>query len=844
MLPAGISPFMTQRLLAFYDRLVLDRPWVALTVLVVVVGAMVTQAGNFRLDASSDSLLLENDQDLRYFREVLEEYGSRDFLFVTYRPDLPVLDLAALGRLEALRGDLLALPAITDVVTIMDVPLLNSPPISFTDLGSINRTLRDADTDLDLAQRELTTSPFYRDMLMSADGETTALVAYLQEDTVGNALLSERTALRDARYEGALDEAGRRRLNEVTRQYADHTAAITDKRGHDLAAVRAVLDRHREGTRIFLGGVAMIATDMIDFIDSDLRTFGSSVFVFLVLMLTVIFRRLRWVLLPLSGCAAAVAMMMGTLALARWPVTVISSNFVSLLLIICMSMMIHLVVRFRELQEKNPDRSPRQLTADTVHFMFTPILYAALTTMVAFVSLLVSGIRPVIDFGYMMTAGIGMALVVIFLLFPAVMVLLPRSHGEERDFTRGVTLAFARLTERHRKPILGVAVLLAVVSALGVTRLDVENRFIDYFDTDTEIFQGMLEIDRHLGGTTPLDIILEADPEALVEEEEGFEDEGFYAEDFYAELGGESGAASLGYWFNPLRLGELRKLHEWLDAQPETGKVLSLHTLIRMAESVNEGEPLDDLKISLLREGLSRLPEDMQDVLLHPFMSEDGNTLRVQIRVIDSDPNLRRAELLERIDRFLHTEMGYDESRFRQSGLLVLYNNVLQSLFASQVQTIGFVFLSILGMFLVLFRSLRLALIAILPNMLPALMVLGTMGWLGIPLDLMTITIAAISVGIAVDNTIHYIIRFRREFPEDRDYRATMWRCHGSIGRAMYYTSLTIVVGFSILMLSNFVPTFYFGLFTGLAMLTALVASLALLPALLLTLRPMGIKQA
>lgn len=825
---------MTDRLRAFYDHLVLDRPWAVLVFLAAVVAVMVTQAGNFRLDASSDSLLLENDEDLRYYRKVLEQYGTRDFLFVTYNPDAPMLDPVMLEGLEALREDLLAVSAVEDVVTILDVPLLNSPPIDFTELGDTNRTLRDADTDQGLAQRELTTSPFYSDMLMSKDGETTALAAYLKADTVGNELLRERTRLRDARREGTLDEAGLQRLDEVTRQYADHMAEVAEKRADTIAEVRAVLDRHRDEARIFLGGVAMIATDMIDFIDSDLRTFGISVFVFLILMLTVIFRRLRWILLPLTGCAAAVVLMMGTLALARWPVTVISSNFVSLLLIICMSMTIHLVVRFRELQAKEPGGNPRDLVARTVHFMFTPILYTALTTMVAFVSLLISGIRPVIDFGYMMTAGIAMALGVIFLLFPSVVALLPRTQGEERDFTRGVTLAFAKLTERHRKPILGVAVVLAVVSAFGAARLDVENRFIDYFDEDTEIFQGMLEIDQHLGGTTPLDIILEADPEALVEEEEEFE------EDFYGELEGGAEESPPGYWFNPLRLGELRQLHEWLDAQPEIGKVLSLDTMIRMAESINDGEPLDDLKISLLREGLSRLPEDMQDVLLRPFLSEDGNRLRVSLRVIDSDTTLRRAELIERVDGFLSEEMGYDESRYRQSGLLVLYNNVLQSLFASQIQTIGFVFLSILAMFLVLFRSLRLALIAIMPNMLPALLVLGTMGWLGIPLDLMTITIAAISVGIAVDNTIHYIIRFRREFPEDRDYRATMWRCHGSIGRAMYYTSLTIVVGFSILMLSNFVPTFYFGLFTGLAMLTALVASLALLPALLLTLRPMG----
>ncbi len=814
-----------------YDRLVLDVPWVALLLLALGVGFMATQATDFRLDASADSLLLEDDQDLRYFRTLADRFGGQELLIVTYQPPQPMLDPKTLEHLDALRGELLALPAVRDVVSILDVPLLNSPPIDFSELGYTTRTLRDAETDRELAQQELMRSPFYSEMLMSPDGRTTALVAMLKEDTVGEELLDSRTQLRDARREGRLDAQGRQQLAEVTRRYADHSAVMAQRRAENVAAVRAVLDRYRGEARIFLGGVSMIASDMIDFIDRDLHVFGATVFAFLVGMLAVIFRRWRWIALPLLGCSAAVILMMGTLALARWPVTVISSNFVSLLLIITMSMTIHLIVRFRELQANESQAELRDLIRRAVHFMFIPILYSALTTMVAFTSLLVSGIRPVIDFGYMMTAGVAMALGVIFLLFPAALSLLPRVHGEERDFTRGVTLAFARLTERHRRPILAIAVVLAVVSAFGVARLDVENRFIDYFDTETEIYQGMLEIDRHLGGTTTLDIILEADPEAQVVVEDD--------EDFYAEFGEDQGAP-VGYWFNPLRLRELRRVHDWLDAQPEIGKVLSLDTIVRMAESVNDGEPLDDLKISVLREGLSHLPEDMQDVLVRPYKSEDGDTLRIQLRVIDSDPNLRRAELLERVDRFLRTEMDYDDERFRQSGLLVLYNNMLQSLFASQIQTIGFVFLAILGMFLVLFRSLRLALIAILPNMLPALLVLGAMGWLGISLDLMTITIAAISVGIAVDNTIHYIVRFRREFAADQDYLATMWRCHGSIGRAMYYTSLTIIVGFSILMLSQFTPTFYFGLFTGLAMLTALLASLTLLPAMLLALRPLG----
>ena len=821
---------MLERLRALYERLVLDAPWAALLLVAAALALAASQLDDFRLDASADSLLLEDDPDLRYFRQVQERYGSRDFLAVAWRPDAPPLSAAGRARLEALRADLLALPAVEDVVTILDVPLLTAPPIEFTELGRVTRTLRSPDVDLEQAARELAGSPFYADLLMSRDGRTSALIVYLRADAAGAALLRDRTRLRDARRAGTLDAAGRTELAAAERRYAAHAAAAADARGRTIAAVRAVLDRHRGDARIFLGGVAMIAADMIDFIARDLELFGAAVFLFLVGMLTVIFRRPRWVLLPLAACAGSALLTAGALAAARWPVTVISSNFVALLLIIAMSMTVHLVVRCRELQAAEPGLAPRALAGRTARFMFTPILYAALTTMVAFVSLLVSGIRPVIDFGYMMTAGIALAFALIFVLFPAVVALLPPAAGRERDFTRGATRAFARLALGFPRGIAALALLLAFGSAFGIARLDVENRFIDYFDPGTEIYQGMLELDRELGGTTTLDLVLAADPAAAEEEEE---------DEFYAELEAD-GADAPGYWFNPLRLRELRRVHDWLEAQSEVGKVLSLDTLVRMAESVNRGAPLDDLKLSLLRAGAARLPENLQDVLLRPFLSADGDTLRVQVRVIDSDPGLRRAELLARIDRFLREEMGYGPERYRLSGLLVLYNNMLQSLFASQILTVGFVFLAILVMFVALFRSPRLALIAIVPNMLPAALVLGAMGWLGIPLDLMTITIAAISVGIAVDNTIHYMVRFRREFPRDRDYRATLRRCHGSIGKAMYYTSLTIIVGFSILMLSNFTPTFYFGLFTGLAMLTALVASLALLPALLLLLRPFG----
>lgn len=816
----------------WYERLVLERPWLALALLGLALVSALPQMGAFRLDASADSLLLEDDPDLRYFRTVIDRYSNRDFLIVTWSPGQSILSADSRARLEALRADLLSVPAVEDVVTILDVPLLNSPPISFSELGSVTRTVRDADTDLEMAEEELRTSPFYSNLLMSADGSTTALILYLEGNARGAALLAERTRLRDARADDILDDVGSARLAQVERQYDRHLAAWNEADERTTAQVRTVLDRHRSGVRMFLGGVRMIASDMITFIENDLRLFGIVVFAFLAGFLAIIFRQWRWVLLPLSGAVLASALMVGLLGAVRWPVTVISSNFIALLLIISISMTVHLVVRFREMESLYPQATSADLAGRTVRFMAQPILYTVLTTMVAFVSLLVSGIRPVIDFGHMMTAGIAMAFVIMFLLFPAVTSLLPRRRDENHDITLRVTRAFARLSDRHRKGIVAAALLLAVAGITGALRLDVENRFIDYFAEDTEIYQGMLEIDRVLGGTTTLDIVLEKGDEDVAPVEEG--------DDFYADFGDSTQELGLGYWFNSLRMGELRRVHDWLEDQPEIGKVLSMDTLVRMAESVNQGVPLDDLRLGLLRESLQKLPDHLQEVLVRPYLSEDGNSLRIQLRVIDSDPDLRRAELLERVDAFLLQDLGYTEDRFRLSGLLVLYNNMLQSLFASQIQTLGFVFLAILGMFLVLFRSLYQSLIAIAANMLPATMVLGAMGWFGVPLDLMTITIAAISVGIAVDNTIHYLVRFRKEFPRDRDYRATLYRCHGSIGQAMYYTSITITGGFSVLMLSNFTPSFYFGLFTGLAMLTALLASLILLPALLLLLRPLG----
>ena len=599
----------------------------------------------------------------------------------------------------------------------------------------------------------------------------------------------------------------------------------------------------------------MITADMITFIKNDLVVFSLGILLFIVLTLSLIFRSLRWVVLPLSTCALCLIIMLGLLSWMDWRLTVISSNFVSLLLIITLALTIHLIVRYRELHSANSHAEQRQLVSDTVSSMAKPCLYTVLTTIVAFTSLVVSNIRPVIDFGWMMTLGISISLIIAFVVIPAGMMILGKaSRPADTDNSGLITTKFARFTEQRGALVLVLAAILSAVSFYGISRLEVENRFIDYFRSDTEIYRGMEVIDTALGGTTPLDIILQAPDFSLLEAEleatefadfgdeyaseddyglEGFDDE-------YADLAGfdeeePSNALKDSYWFSSTGLADLSKLTAFLEAQPEIGKVSSLVQINQVAADLM-GHKLNDFEIAFMRQSLS---DDIYQQMVAPYLIEDLDEARIQLRAMET-AGLKRAELLTKIKQFAIQEVGIAETDIRFTGLLVLYNNMLQSLFQSQIMTLGAVFIGIMLMFMLLFRSIKISLIAILPNFLAAGTVLGGMGIFAIPLDMMTITIAAITVGIGVDHAIHYITRFKREFAVDGNYVAAMHRAHASIGRALFYTAITIIVGFSILALSNFIPSIYFGLLTGLAMTAALLGSMTLLPKLIILIKPLG----
>jgi predicted RND superfamily exporter protein len=832
----------------FYERFLLKKPRLVLFLLLVVVAFLGYKAKDFKLDASTQTLILQTDEDLRYSQMIQSRFGGYDYLLLTYTPIGDLFSDQTLQNLKRLRDELKKVDGVSEVVSILDAPLLESPPVPVKQLATSIQTLESPTVDRKRARVEFAESPLYRDLLVSEDLKTTALQIKFRRDAAYQDLMTRHDQLQEKRLNGTLSAAEHAELKKVAANLQNQQDALNKIRHREIAAIRAIMDRHRGEAELFLGGISMIADDLISFIKNDLKIFGLGVLFFLIVTLGVIFRSMRWVILPILCCASSAIAMLGLLGMFGWPVTVISSNFISLQLIVTMAITIHLIVRYRYLLADNPDADQRRLILDTMRQMMTPCLFTTLTTIAGFGSLLFCNILPVKTFGWMMIAGLVVSLVLTFLIFPAGLVLLKKKAIPAAKKPRhSLTSLLARFTESHGRAILTAGGILFILSVAGISRLTVENSFIDYFKDSTEIYQGMKVIDQKLGGTTPLDVIIELGKSAKSKPAKPLKTAGIAAKDdedtdvFDSFDEFEEKPKGDKYWFTTDKMALAARIQNYLESLPESGKVLSLATMLKIAEKLNHGKPLDNFQLALL---YSELPAKFRDVVLNPYVSVANNQLRFSIRVKDSLKSLKRDHLLKKIRSDLQNKIGLKPDQIKITGLLVLYNNMLQSLFESQILTLAIVVLALMGMFWMLFRSLKVALIALVPNLLAVGAVLGFMGWLRIPLDMMTITIAAISMGIAVDNAIHYIYRFKKEFADKRDYIGTLRLCHESIGNALYYTSVTVIIGFSILVLSNFLPTIYFGLLTGLAMLIALLASLTLLPQLLIVFKPFGPQDA
>ena len=819
-------------LAGIYKKIVTDFSKITILFLTILIFFSLYHSRNFNLDASSDALLLEGDPDLKYLREVNRTYGSKDFLVLTYAPISKFTDKETILNLQLLKSKIEKLTWVDSVVTVIDVPLLKSTDESLMERLKNYKTLAYPEIDRERGFDEILNSPIYRDYVISKDGKTSGIVVYLKKDK----RLAEYIDIKDKYYnqsiEVGLSKEEKINYKKFTKEYENYKNLYNIRNQQNIAEIREVISKYGENAKIHLGGIPMIADDMMSYIKNDITVFGIGVFIFIVLTLWFIFKNLKWVTMPLLGCATSVIIMIGLLGLMGWKVTVISSNFIALMLILNMAMNIHLTVRFLQLKKEFPELSKNEAIFQSSKKMILPILYTVLTTICAFLSLVFSGIKPIIDFGLMMTLGLLISLFVTFTLLPSLISQLSEEKeiglkDTEKSF---VTSALANFTKKNKIIIFGSAYLIIAFSIVGIFRLEVENSFINYFNKDTEIYKGMKKIDDELGGTTPLNIILKFPSKV---KETKIEDDEF---DEWEEDVENSKEDKSKYWFTRDKMDKIIKVHDYLDSLPEIGKVLSFGSILRVAENLNNKE-LQSLEIAVL---YSKIPEEIKNEIISPYISVEKDEARISVRIKDSLKDLRRDDLIKKIDTDLNNKLGLEKDEYKLAGVLILFNNLLQSLFKSQILTLGIVILGIFLMFFILFRNTTLSLIGVVPNFIAAFFILGIIGLIGIPLDMMTITIAAITIGIAVDNSIHYIYRFREEFKKIKNYDQTLDRCHSTVGVAILNTSITIVFGFSILVLSNFIPTIYFGIFTGIAMLLAMISVLTLLPKLILTYKPFG----
>ena len=792
-----------------YQNGILKNPKTVFLLLIIVILSFGYYSKDFRLDASSETLLIEGDPDLAYLKEVTDRYGSKDFLILTYTPNEGMVSDNSINNLLSLKYKIQSLNWVHSVITLLDIPLLSNSDAPLQERLESFKTLKDEGVDKDRGFKEILNSPVFRNYVISEDGNTSGIIVNIKE----NKKLDNIENLSKAEIEAYKDKL--------------------KKQNHEnILEIRQVIQSYEDVGKIYLGGIPMIADDMMTFIKSDIVVFGLGVLLFIIATLWFVFRKLIWIIVPISSCLFSVVIMMGLLGILGWKVTVISSNFIALMLILTMAMNIHMSTRFLQLRKDFPDKNNFEIISLTTNKMFWPIIYTVLTTVFAFLSLIFSGIKPIIDFGWMMTFGLITSFIITFTLLPTLLNFAPTKNiSIKKEQDSKITTFLGSVSLNNKNTIFGITGIVIILSIFGISKLEVENSFINYFNKDTEIYKGMKLIDEELGGTTPLEIILKFPAKEEGKKKTSTED------DEFEDWGDEEDGNDEKYWFTKDKIDRIASVHNYLDSLPQVGKVLSFSSIIDVATQLNNNKPLGTLEMGVL---YSKIPESIKTEIIDPYLSIKDNEARISLRIIDSQENLRRNDLINKINFDLKNEIGLDESEFKLAGVLILFNNLLQSLFKSQILTLGLVMVGIFSMFIILFRNIRLSLIGVVPNFIAAFFILGIIGLLGIPLDMMTITIAAITIGIAVDNSIHYIYRFKEEFSKIKDYNKTLKKCHSTVGVAILNTSITIVFGFSILVLSKFIPTIYFGMFTGLAMLLAMISVLTLLPALILIIKPFG----
>ena len=832
-------------------RMLVSAPKLSLALALILCAFLCAFVPKLAIDASTQTLLLENDKDLELWRDITKRYKIPNTLVIAYTPNSDLLSESSISTLVALSKDLAQIKGVKSVFSMLDAPLLLSSGLKFSDLLGTIPTLKDSNASKEAIKAEFLSSPFYKNSLVSSDFKTTALLLTLEPNPGYNEFIASITALENTLKTAENNATAKTLLKEQRAAFKAYRDELRIAEHEQIAQIRQVIAKYNQNSQtripyqdefsnsqngipyqdkasssqLFLGGINMIADDMIAFVRSDLATYGLATLLLCSLCLFVYYLQLRYVFLAIFICLVCVGVASGLFGLLGFEITVISSNYIALQLIITLSVVIHLINSYREFFRKKSSFSQKAIVYLALKERMSPCFFAIFTTIIGFISLVFSDIRPIISLGLMMSASITLSLIFSFWLFGSIMSLLSKKSVNtafERYFSLTTLCAKIALNLRARKVVFAISALGLCVGLWGISKLSVENSFIGYFKENTDIYKGMELIDNKLGGTVPLDIIISFKKDKKEPRNSSLDDE--FADEFAS-----SDAAQ--YWFNERRMSVLKSVNEYLKNKEFIGSVSSLADLLEVGKELNEGRELDALALALIYSSLSG---ERRELILTPFVSIENDELHFSVRTLDSDPRLKRAEFLRTLQNELNELVGKD-AEVKISGAMKLYTNMLDSLFSSQINSLGFVLLAFFATFWLIFASLRLAIIAICINILPLICVLGAMGLAGLSLDIMSITIGSISLGIGVDSAIHYIYRYKRELAHFKDSKKAIIASHASIGYALYYTSFAVFIGFGVMISSNFWPTIYFGALTDLVMFFMLASSLILLPSLLLS---------
>ena len=817
-------------------RMLVSAPKLSLALALILCAFLCAFVPKLAIDASTQTLLLENDKDLELWRDITQRYKIPNTLVIAYTPNSDLLSESSISTLAALSKDLAQIKGVKSVFSMLDAPLLLSSGLKFSDLLGTIPTLKDSNASKEAIKAEFLSSPFYKNSLVSSDFKTTALLLTLEPNPGYNEFITSITALENTLKNSENNATAKTLLKEQRAAFKAYRDELRIAEHEQITQIRQVIAKYNQNSQsriphqasssqLFLGGINMIADDMIAFVRSDLVTYGLATLLLCSLCLFVYYLQLRYVFLAIFICLVCVGVASGLFGLLGFEITVISSNYIALQLIITLSVVIHLINSYREFFRKKSSFSQKAIVYLALKERMSPCFFAIFTTIIGFISLVFSDIRPIISLGVMMSASITLSLIFSFWLFGSIMSLLSKKSVNtafERYFSLTTLCAKIALNLRARKVVFAISALGLCVGLWGISKLSVENSFIGYFKENTDIYKGMELIDNKLGGTVPLDIIISFKKDKKEPRNSSLDDE--FADEFAS-----SDAAQ--YWFNERRMSVLKSVNEYLKNKEFIGSVSSLADLLEVGKELNEGRELDALALALIYSSLSG---EGRELILTPFVSIENDELHFSVRTLDSDPRLKRAEFLRTLQNELNELVGKD-AQVKISGAMKLYTNMLDSLFSSQINSLGFVLLAFFATFWLIFASLRLAIIAICINILPLICVLGAMGLAGLSLDIMSITIGSISLGIGVDSAIHYIYRYKRELAHFKDSKKAIIASHASIGYALYYTSFAVFIGFGVMISSNFWPTIYFGALTDLVMFFMLASSLILLPSLLLS---------